>query len=172
MLKGLGLLLIISIAGCTGIKQQPLQSNQTDEIPTAITESYQSWLKLKQEHGANYSYERDTFSAQGNNSTLLRIEDDIVEYRYFFEWQEGGTPSLSWIESYAELSLHNQGTAVKTLDQLYRQCETQILSKALSEYAITLKVDQFNVLKQCSYTQIQCSANCTKGIRIHGLRMN
>jgi len=172
MLKGLAILLFISIAGCTNVKQQPPQSYQNEDIPIALAASYQSWLKLKQLHGANYSYERDTMSAAGNNSTLLRIEDDIVEYRYFFEWQDGSTPGLSWSESYAELNLHKQGSPVKNLDQLYRQCETQILNKPISHYQVTFKVDQFEVLKQCSYRQKNCSEKCTRGIRIDGLRMN
>ncbi|EPJ55938.1 MAG: hypothetical protein OFPI_01900 [Osedax symbiont Rs2] len=172
MLKGLAILLVISISACTTVKQQPLQSYQNEDISIALAASYQSWLKLKQRHGANYSYERDSTSSAGSNSTLLRIEDDIVEYRYFFQWQEGSTPSLSWSEAFAELNLHDQGSAVKNLDQLYRQCETQIFNKPLAEYALTFKVDQFNILKQCSSRQINCSEKCTQGIRIDGLMMN
>ncbi len=172
MIKILAILLTLVLTGCSN---QSLKGNVSGTIVTknfiqALQNSYRSWLDLKEQYGANYSYERDgKISENYYSSTKIVVERDQVEFRSYFEWQKGNTPTETWIEPFAELNLHNQGTPAKTIDELYRQCKFQILNKPLSEYAITLKIDRFNLLQQCSYRQLNCAKNCTKGIRLQGL---
>jgi hypothetical protein len=134
--------------------------------------SYKNWQKLKEKHNSYYSYERDNLSGEGfHNSTKITVIDNQVEFRDFFEWQQGNTPTLTWTEDYAKLGTHNQGASVKTLDQLYQQCKSQILNQPQSNHSITFKVDQLNVLQQCSFTRLSCTSQCTQGIRIQGLTL-
>jgi hypothetical protein len=174
MTQYFALFVAMALVGCSSsdiIRDQ--DKNFTGKyITKAFNSSYQSWLDLKHKHHANYSYERDTVSSTNfYSSTKLTIKNGQVEYRDFFEWQAGNTPKLSWSESFSELNLHTQGASAKTLDQLYQQCKNQILTKPKAQHKITLSVDRFNILQQCSYTVNNCSTNCTKGIRIQGLSL-
>jgi hypothetical protein len=172
MLKVFTIIAVLSLISCSpsGLKKNADDQFIKNSYPIALKQSYRHWLGLKDDYGNNYSYERDSIILTGfNSSTKLVIKNDQVENRYFFEWQTGNTPSLTWREDFTELGLHDQGASVKTLDELYKQCETVVLSKSITEYAITLTLDRLNLLKQCSYTKVSCDQNCTKGIRIQGL---
>ena len=165
--------LISVLSACSSISSnsQP-KIFTTKQIPSAFRNSYNNWQQLKKAHNSFYSYERDTLTKGGfYSSTKITVIDDQVEYRDFFEWQQGNTPTLTWSEDYAQLGTHDQGTSVKTIDELYDQCKNQILNQPPSQYSITFKVDQLNVLQQCSSTQISCSTGCTQGIRIQGLSL-
>jgi hypothetical protein len=167
-------LLVLVISGCSGhhISSEHTKSFAAKDIPRAWRNSHQDWLELKEKYQGNYSYERDArYSTDFNSSTKFEIISEQVEFRHFFEWQTGNSPSITWSESYADLDAHNQGSPSKTMDQLYRQCQSDILSLSQSKYLIKFKVDQFNILQECSYTQKKCDSNCTKGIRIQGLSM-
>jgi len=158
-----------------GCSQNPLYQNShentyTGNIYRKLEISQNDWATLKKRHKGNYSYERDTSIKEGfHTSTKIVVENNRVESRSFFEWQTGSTPSKSWHEDYAQLGLHKEGTAPVTIDELYKQCKTQVLNKANSSTLI--KTDQLNILKQCSYTLNQCDANCTQGVRIQGLTL-
>ena len=174
MLIAMVLLITLSLVGCADFALIN-RGNTTivdKNMPSALANSLRTWSKLKRQYGANYSYERHVTTSSGhNNNTILHIEDDRVEYRDYFEWQEGYMPTLSWSESFADLGRHNQGAAIKTIDQLYVQCQQQILSKPRADFSIQLALDQFNILKQCSSIKIACVTDCKQGIRISGLRI-
>ena len=166
--------LILVFSGCSGLSthENGGKSFVAKDIPRAWRNSYHDWLTLKQDYQGNYNYERDAkYATNFNSSTKFEVINDQVEYRHFFEWQTGNSPSISWTESYADLGAHDQGSPARTIDQLYHQCKSEILNQAQSKYSIQFKVDAFNVIKECSYTKKQCNSQCTKGIRIQGLSM-
>ncbi|NQZ31889.1 MAG: hypothetical protein HRU06_11480 [Oceanospirillaceae bacterium] len=173
MRKILGIVFVLTLVGCTdsGLIKSSQTAVAAKDIPKMFDLSLRNWTKLKRKYGTNYSYQRSTKTASGQHSnTKILVLDNRVEYRDFFEWQEGNTPSLTWSENFADLNQHNQGTPAKTLDQLYAQCQQEILSKSTTEYSIRFSLDQYQILKQCSYTKLSCSNTCsTQGIRINGL---
>lgn len=160
-------------AGCSTSNGTYSNNNYTGEhLSIAFNNSLRSWHNLKQQHNANYSYERDTLTAEGfNTSTKITVIDDQVEYRDYFEWQQGNSPTLTWSESYAHINTHQQGVRAHTLDALYSQCKSQILSKPKARYKVILKIDTLGILQQCSYTKLACTNKCTKGIRLQGLTL-
>jgi len=172
MLKLWFFLALLTLAGCT---QSTLLMHGTKpiaekNIPDMLALSLRNWQSLTAKYGNNYKYERSQDIASGqHSSTHLQVENGQVEYRDYFEWHQGNTPSLIWSESFADLNSHNQGTPVKTIDQLYAQCQSQIINKPTELFSVKLKLDQFNILKQCSYTQRSCSSKCSRGIRIDGV---
>ncbi len=172
-LQFLTLSLLLALSACSSISTNgKAKSFKAKQIPSAFKNSYKNWQQLKDKHNANYSYERDSLSPEGfHSSTKITVIDDQVEFRDFFEWQQGNTPTLTWTEDFAQLGTHDQGASVKTVDQLYQQCKNQILSQPQTDFAITFKVDQINILQQCSYTRLSCTSQCTKGIRIQGLSL-
>jgi len=172
MVKFCSFLLVLSLVGCTD--STLLKPHATPivakDIPKMLAVSLGHWAKLKEKYGDNYKYERiQAIDPEQSSSTHLQIENGQVEYRDYFEWHQGNTPSLIWSEPFAELNTHNQGMPVKTIDELYQQCKLQIINKPGDQYSVKLELDAFNILQQCSYTQLSCRSNCTSGIRISGL---
>jgi len=172
MVKFYTFLLVLSLVGCadsTLLKPDAKPIAEKD-IPKMLAVSLRHWESLKVKYGDNYKYERiQAITSEQSSSTHLQIENGQVEYRDYFEWHQGNTPSLIWSEPFADLNTHNQGMPVKTIDELYQQCKLQIINKPIEQYSVQLKLDAFNILQQCSYTQLSCSAKCTSGIRISGL---
>ena len=165
--------LLVALSACSSISTNgKAKSFKTKQIPSAFINSYKNWQQLKNNHNAHYSYERDGLSPEGfHSSTKITVINNQVEFRDFFEWQQGNTPTLTWTEDFAQLGTHDQGASIKTLDQLYQQCKNQILNQPQTDFTVTFKVDQINILQQCSYTRLSCANQCTKGIRIQGLSL-
>ena len=168
----LSVTLILTVAGCsaTTSNEQSGQGFTGKDIPAAWRNSYTDWKDLKRAYQAKYTYERDyNYASRFNSSTKFEIINDQVEFRHFFQWQTGVSPTLTWSESYNDLDSHNQGSPAKTLDQLYQQCKTEVLNQPQINATLNFVVDQFNILQECSITQHNCHSACTQGIRIQGL---
>lgn len=172
MVKFCTFLLVLSLVGCADstLLKQATKPIADKDIPKMLAVSLRHWESLKEKYGDNYKYERTQTVAPGQkSSTHLQIENGQVEYRDYFEWHQGNTPSLIWSEAFADLNKHNQGPPVKTIDELYQQCQSHIINKPIEQYSVQLKLDPFKILMQCSYTKLSCSTQCSSGIRISGL---
>lgn len=163
------------LVGCNANAPKSGESSRVivKNVEKQLARSLHTWSTLRDKHHGNYSYDRNVSTWRGQaNSTKIVVENNRVESRYFFEWQQSSSPTLIWAESFMELGLHNEGAPAKTIDQLYQQCKDDILSKPEDKFKVTVVLDRFNLLQQCSYREFACFDDCTKGIKIDDLEIH
>ena len=77
---------------------------------------------------------------------------------------------MNWTEDTVSLGSHPEGTAVLTIDQIYKRCGSDVLSKDSEENWITLTFrEEDGVLENCSYFPKTCADDCAVGFSIDSL---
>jgi len=143
-------------------------------LDIALHKSHQKWLELKSEGYTNYHYEVHFSSWVGfGHKTRLRVEQDKIVAREYHAWNNDAVEVEHWLEEgEAMLGSHPPGAALKTIDQLYRQC-TDILTQDLAKVeTFIFKTDDLGVLKQCQFRRKHCADDCHFGIRIERLSLH
>ena len=141
--------------------------------------SLNTWEKLKEECGGNYSYSKHWSSWVGfGHKTEVVVENNkVVERRYksfsgrprpVAPGQPPAKPQgTSWTEKGKEIGTHKQGHPAKTLDELYKEA-AGILDRPVPPFQrLGLRFDKQGLLLAC-YTQDTRIADDapTKGVNI------
>ncbi len=132
-----------------------------------------SWQLVKKQI-ARYQYSVNFSSWVGfSNRTTLSVEDDVVVNRAYVAFDQNNKLVAQWQEDGSdEIGTHKRGATPKTMDQLYRQCRSEVLSKSAQENYISLSFDENNLLRQCTYTPMSCADDCSFGVNISDLQFN
>ena len=144
-----------------------------------LKKSLNTWEKLKEQCGGNYSYSKRWSSWVGfGHTTEVVVQDNkVIERRYKSfsgrprEVTPGQPPAKpqgsSWNEKGEKIGTHKQGHPAKTLDELYKEA-TDILDRPVPPFhRLGLRFDKQGLLLAC-YTQDKRIADDapTKGVNI------
>ncbi|MFP6888061.1 MAG: protease inhibitor I42 family protein, partial [Opitutales bacterium] len=142
--------------------------------------SLNTWEKLKEECGGNYSYSKRWSSWVGfGHTTEVVVQNNKVVERHYKSFSNRpvlvappGQPQAkpqgtSWSEKGEEIGTHKQGHPAKTLDELYKEA-AGILDRPVPPFQrLGLRFDKQGLLLAC-YTQDTRIADDapTKGVNI------
>jgi hypothetical protein len=111
-----------------------------------------------------YRYERRFVSWTGwGYTTKFEVENGVVIAR---EYESGED---SWSETVTELGTHHDGHAVKTIPELYDQCESEVLTVDRTQNDVTLTFHQNGILEACTYFPKNCADDCATGVTIDSI---
>lgn len=136
---------------------------------TAFNSSKASWDRLKKENSNSYSYETSFKSWSGyEEKTKITVKNGVVQSREFRLIRYA--PQEEQIESFEEgfnnLGSNEKGTKAVSFDQIYLECENDILKKDSTENFIYFENNEEGILKLCGYFPKNCSDDCFNGYRI------
>lgn len=138
--------------------------------PTQVDEARALWAETKADC-RTYHYTIGFESFTGNRQqTSFEFVDDVPTVRtYVWARREvvGMTSNFviveSWVETGAEVGTHVAGQAPRTMEQLYDECERDVLSQNPATNAITFSSDQRGVLQSCFFVPVNCADDCAMG---------
>ncbi len=164
---------------------RPGGGGPVDEAKIAqFKKSLNTWEKLKEACGGNYTYSKrwSSWVGFGHTTDVVVENNKVVERRYK---SFSGRPKLvapgqppakpkgtSWTETGKELGSHKQGHPAKTLDELYKEAG-EILDRPVPPFQrLGLRFDKQGLLLAC-YTQDTRIADDapTKGVNISNITL-
>jgi hypothetical protein len=100
--------------------------------------------------------------------TSFEITDDRPTARMVLRLRSRGDGTReieeNWVETATELGIHESGKLPRTMEQLYDDCERDILSRDSAKNMITLGYDGQGALVECvSYPLDNCHFLCVEG---------
>jgi len=118
----------------------------------------------KAKHDNSYTYTRDfqSFSGFGFQTTVV-VANGLVVERHYKEQHISGGDSSGWSETGAEVGSHEEGFPAVTVDALYDQCATEVLTQNENTNWINFSTDDNNLLQACTYTPMACQDDCSRG---------
>jgi hypothetical protein len=125
-----------------------------------------AWMTTKAECAGAYRYSRNSYGPLGVPAykTTVAINGDQAAARKFERW-ENGAITAQWVETSAEVGTHSEGAAALTMEQLYDDCRTKILSGAAGKYDIVFETDANGALQRCtSQVAPDCTDDCSSGV--------
>ncbi len=129
-----------------------------------LADSRVSFDAAKGKHDNSYRYTRDfqSFSGFGFQTTITVAQGVVIE-RTFKSQHVSGGESTQWTETGAEVGSHDEGFAAVTVDALYEECATTVLTKNDEINWINFSTDDNNFLQACTFTPKNCQDDCTRG---------
>ena len=120
------------------------------------------------EAGNSYEYARESFSFFGQigSETDFVVEDGVVVERHFKSSHVDGSSHVSFSELGDEVGNDPRGHRVATIDDLYEECRTEVLTQSEDENFISLAFDDAGLLQTCTYFPLNCADDCTFGVTI------
>lgn len=129
-----------------------------------LAESRALWDEAAAAHGDSYTYSRVTRSFIGFEfATTFVVEGGVVVERHYESKHVDGGDVTTWSETGADLGSHSQGHPIATVDELYAQCETEVLVQDEDENFMNLGFDDAGFLRVCTYTPRLCQDDCSRG---------
>ncbi len=161
-----GLLSLLACRENIAVQAQNIDKQQL------LEKSLIDWQLAKKQRNSAYQYSVHFSSWVGFRSqTQLTVIGDGVVKREYQAFDREGKKVVDWQENNTdELATHKRGAPVKTIDQLYTQCQTEILSKPKQENYLNLSFDDRNLLRQCTYMPKNCADDCSFDVNISNLR--
>ncbi len=137
-----------------------------------LADSRVSFDAAKAKHDNSYTYTRDfqSFSGFGFQTTIVVDKGVVVERTYKAQHISGGD-STQWTEIGAAIGSHDEGHPAVTVDALYDECATVVLTKNDELNWINFSTDDNNFLQACTFTPKQCQDDCTRGPVISTLEL-
>ena len=137
--------------------------------------SLQAWKVLQRDKKADhyeYTTSFSSFSGYGT-TTSVEVKYNKVVSRSVKVWQRNG-PNANVTKSFTENSsnLHSNpdGSKAKTMDELYQECQNEVLTKSPLKYKITFIVHSNGILRYCTYRPHNCQDDCTNGVNIERIK--
>lgn len=138
----------------------------------SFRESKHQWDKLKAKNGNSYTYTflEQSFTGAGSETTI-EVQKGKVVARHFeaFEILDDGSRVVLYTyqeTSNKELGTHPEGTAVLTMDELYRTCISQYLIADPEANEIYFETNEQGVMMFCGYVPYGCHDDCYIGISL------
>ena len=133
-----------------------------------LAESLETWNSLKTENGGHYRYETLFVSWTGfRSTTTLTVQDNEVVTRAYessYTDDDGEEISESWTEEGAAVGSHEAGAKPRTVDELYTECQKNVLTQNAAENEFYLSFHGDDVLKACYYRSKNCADDCLRGV--------
>lgn len=129
-----------------------------------LGDSKVSFDAAKAKHDNSYTYTRDfqSFSGFGFQTTVVVAQGTVVE-RHFKAQHVSGGDSTQWSETGAEVGTHDEGFPAVTVDALYTECATDVLTQNDELNWVNFSTDENNFLQACTFTPKLCQDDCTRG---------
>jgi hypothetical protein len=140
------------VAGC---------GNEPGAIPAV-------WTTTKTDCAGAYHYSTNSYGPLGVPAykTTVAITEDQAAARRFERW-ENGAITEQWVETSAEIGAHAEGAPALTMEQLYDDCRTKILSGDSGRYNIVFETDANGALARCTAELLpDCADDCSSGVVI------
>lgn len=138
MLGALAMVLI----GCSQFAEQ-----------SELGKSLETWNALKAENGGHYRYETRSVSwTRFRSTTTLTVRGGEVVIRAHeshYQNDAGEDVSESWTEEGAAVGSHESGADPVTIDALYSECRTEVLSQNPRDNEFYLDFHTNGVLETC-----------------------
>jgi hypothetical protein len=103
-------------------------------------------------------------------TTTVAIAGDMPTERRFVggELTQSGTLAVTsaWDETGPAIGTHDGARAAKTMEELYRDCQRDVLSQDPAKNEIMFAADDRGVLQSCWYVPHGCQDDCTSGVTV------
>ena len=169
---------LLLLAGCQQTVTKPGTEQSTPPGATQeqklLAKSLETWQQLKTQNGEHYRYKTSfaSFFGFGSTTTLTVQAEKVIArtYESYSTNDEGGREAgESWTEEGAALGSHEAGAALRTVDELYGVCRSDVLTQNPLENDLYLVFRDDEVLKTCEYFPKNCADDCFMGVSIAGL---
>jgi hypothetical protein len=129
-----------------------------------LADSRVAFDAAKGKHDNSYTYTRDfqSFTGFGFQTTIVVAQGLVIE-RHFKSQHISGGDSTQWSETGADVGSHDEGFPAVTVDALYDECATTVLTKDEDNNWINFSTDANQFLQACTYTPMNCQDDCTRG---------
>ncbi len=133
-----------------------------------------AWKKQKQMNGMSYRYVVGFSSWTGfGNQTTIVVKEDRVIARHYLAWGQMQKIIDSWHETIpSTLGSHKMGAKAKRVEDLYQECQQNILRKSKKDNHIYFTAHNNGILKSCVYAPKACADDCLQGVKIKQLDFN
>lgn len=170
-------MLALMLAGCQ--QTATPDTGQVSPLPEAtpqqkqLTKSLEAWNALKAEHGDHYRYETRFVSWTGfRSTTTLTVRGSVVvtrAYESHYQNDAGEDVSEAWTEEGAAVGSHESGTDLVTIDALYSECRTEVLTQNSQDNVFYLDFHTNGALKTCEDRPLACVDDYLFGVRVDAL---
>jgi hypothetical protein len=151
-----GLVTILALCACA-----------EDERQRDLDDSRARWEERRDSIGGTYAYHRTSpgwipFGA----TTRFEVRANAVVERSYEARDASGQPKTTWTETGAALGSHPEGDPVKTVDQLYDECERTVLTVDEDKNDVHVRYDDDGFLVTCTYSEKGRSDGPTYGVNL------
>ncbi len=163
-MKALFLIIFLTVAILSACSSD---ENNT-ELNKELEKSLLIWDSEKSKNDGSYTYTTGFTSwvGFGYRGTIVVKNNEIVE-RHHVGFSAEDASNDSWREITPDtLGSHTYGAELKLIDELYIECERDVLRQDSSTNYIYLTFHPDGLLKQCSYSPKNCADDCSFGVRI------
>lgn len=118
----------------------------------------------------DYSYEIDDSSFSGYwAKTTIQVSQDQVMGRSLVAGNVSDTDgsrftTTTWTETASEIGSHPEGRPARTMEQLYADCDRDVLTQDPDQNQVSFQADAQGVLRSCWYVPRNCADDCTFGV--------
>lgn len=159
------LLILISFSACK--KDNLTYSNDFEK-------SYKTWIDFKKTSNDSYSYTVETSSWTGfRTATVLTVnKGKVVKRSYIAKSIERPSNQIfileQWEEEGTTLKTHSNGSALKSLDEVYLQAKSEWLLKRknIKNY---FEAKNGGMISSCGFVEDNCADDCFVGIKISSI---
>lgn len=158
--------------------EQVTKPNKVVIRQNRLAESLKIWNGLKAEHGDTYRYEvAHGFYLGFGSITTVTVQNGRVVARTYEEGQTNNKGELivdkqyGWTEKGVEVGSREGGAAPRTVDELYRECQDDVLTRNPRVNRISLGFYNSGVLKSCSYAPKNEVVDAAPGVFIDALKL-
>jgi len=152
-------LAVVVSAGCSG--------GAHDDLVRAA----ETWARTKKTCNA-YNYEIDDASVFGFwASTTIEIAGDQPVLRAYMaggvsDTDGSRTTTTAWTETAPDVGSHAEGRPARTMEQLYGDCDRNVLTQDPAKNDVYFAADARGVLQACWYVPHGCQDDCTTGVTL------
>ena len=99
------------------------------------------------------------------------VEAGVVTERHYKAGHISGEGEhVQWSEVGAQVGSHtDEGHPAVLVEELYKQCRTEVLTQDEDENFMSFSLDSRGLLQACTYFPIQCADDCSRGPTISEL---
>ncbi|WP_373056107.1 hypothetical protein [Zunongwangia sp. H14] len=167
-----GILACIFLFACSEPDVQA--TNISGESGITYKNSKSSWQGLKTAKGENYRYRIEFTSWTGySQETEITVIKGEIEKREFHAFQQNFTDEQlvyeeleSYVETGEELGTHEKGAALRTIDELYETCISELLVVNQSSNTLYFDTDENGIISECGYVPKGCVDDCFAGFKL------
>lgn len=139
-----------------------------DDRLDELAQSAERWQQARDAAGNSYTYtsEFQSFTGFGGRTTLV-VDDGLIVERHYKAQHISGGDSFQWSEFGSDVGTHSEGASALLIDDLYTQCEEEVLTKSEDDHWINLVVDSRDgLMRSCTASHRQCQDDCSRGPNI------
>jgi len=138
-------------------------------------QSQSTWeLMVQKKKTIHYKYTTGTSSWAGfSTTTTIEVKNGTVISRSFeaFEQKNGKfVKTNSYTETGKNVGSNAEGAKAKTLKELYKECQNDVLTKPTNKYTITFNTHKNGLIKQCTYRESNCVDDCSQGVSVSSIQ--